>query len=250
MYPVLFTIGNQTVTSYSVMIIISFISAYIIGLSEFKRKGIRVNLLDLLFLLSIIGGLAGAKILFLFQNVSLPIFFNEPFRYMESGYTFLGGLLTSILLFVLVARWRKVNFWFLGDAVAPALLLAYSIGRIGCFLIGDDYGKPSSLPWAVSFPHGSPPTFERVHPTQIYDTLLMFIVFLFLWRIRKRDLPVGWISYVTLIILGVERFLIEFIRSTTPSFIPFLSQAQIISIGFIVVGIYKLIQLKIRAKNS
>ncbi|MGH7900201.1 MAG: prolipoprotein diacylglyceryl transferase, partial [Thermodesulfobacteriota bacterium] len=162
---------------------------------------------------------------------------------------FYGALLTAIFTFVVVARLKKIDFWFLGDAAAPALLLAYSIGRIGCLLIGDDYGTPSNLPWAVSFPHGSPPTFERVHPTQIYDTLLMFIAFLFLWRIRKRDLPTGWISYFTLIILGVERFLIEFIRSTTPSFIPFLSEAQIISIGFIVVGLYKFIQLKIRTKD-
>jgi phosphatidylglycerol:prolipoprotein diacylglycerol transferase len=249
MYPTLFEIGNLSVSSFTVCSIIAFLMAYIIGIIEFKRKGISESLLDLLFGLSIIGGVIGAKLLFLFQNATLSQFLAEPLRYLSSGYTFYGGLLAAIFTFVIVTRLKKINFWLIGDAAAPALLLAYSIGRIGCLLIGDDYGTPSGLPWAVSFPNGSPPTSERVHPTQLYDTILMFIAFLFLWRIRKRNLPVGWISYATLLILGVERFLIEFIRSTTPSFIPLLSQAQIISVGFIVVGLYKFMQLKIRTKN-
>jgi len=249
MYPTLFEIGNLSVSSFTVCSIIAFLMAYIIGIIEFKRKGISESLLDLLFGLSIIGGVIGAKLLFLFQNATLSQFLAEPLRYLSSGYTFYGGLLAAIFTFVIVTRLKKINFWLIGDAAAPALLLAYSIGRIGCLLIGDDYGTPSGLPWAVSFPNGSPPTSERVHPTQLYDTILMFIAFLFLWRIRERNLPVGWISYATLLILGVERFLIEFIRSTTPSFIPLLSQAQIISVGFIVVGLYKFMQLKIRTKN-
>ncbi|MGH7901356.1 MAG: prolipoprotein diacylglyceryl transferase, partial [Thermodesulfobacteriota bacterium] len=185
MYPTLFEIGNLSVSSFTVCLIIAFLMAYIIGIIEFKRKGISESLLDLLFGLSIIGGVIGAKLLFLSQNATISQFLAEPLRYLSSGYTFYGGLLAAILTFVIVTRLKKINFWLIGDAVAPALLLAYSIGRIGCLLIGDDYGTPSSLPWAVSFPNGSPPTSERVHPTQLYDTILMFIAFLFLWRIRK-----------------------------------------------------------------
>jgi len=135
------------------------------------------------------------------------------------------------------------------DSLAPGLILAYGIGRIGCFLVGDDYGTPSDLPWAIAFPKGAPPTTERVHPTQIYDTLLMIGLFFLLWKIRKKNLPDGWLSAVMFILLGVERFLIEFIRTTTPSFISGLSQAQLISVGMIILGALKLIQIRSGIRN-
>lgn len=250
MYPTLFTVGDYSVSSFTVMVVIAFIVGYLLTLSEFKRKGIDEALLDLLAGTSVILGFIGAKLLFLYQNATFSEFIAHPVQYLASGLTWWGTLVPCIFLWALIAKWKKLNFWLIGDAAAPALVLAYGIGRIGCLLVGDDYGVPSNLPWALSFPNGAPPTLERVHPTQIYESLLMIIVFLFLWNIRKKDLPVGWISYITLIILGVERFLVEFIRNTTPSSIPGITQAQIISIGFIVVGVYKFIQLKSRLRKS
>jgi phosphatidylglycerol---prolipoprotein diacylglyceryl transferase len=244
MYPDLFKISNISVSSYAVMVLIAFIIGYFVMLAEFKRKGLSENLNDLVFAAAIIGGIGGAKVLFLFQNAALSEFLAEPMRFLASGLTSWGGLLTAIFLWFLIAAWKKLSFWLVTDAVAPALILVYGIGRIGCFLVGDDYGTPSALPWAISFPNGSPPTTDRVHPTQLYDTLLMFIAFAFIWKIRKKSLPTGLIFAITLIILGVERFFIEFIRDTSPSFIPLLSQAQLISIGVIIIGIYKLIQLR------
>jgi len=250
MYPTFFKIGNTSVSSYTVLLLIAILIGYIITLSEFKRKGISENLCDYLAGASVIVGTIGAKVLFLFQNASLSEIVNDPPRYLASGFTWFGALLSCILLWVVVARWKKISFWLLGDSAAPGLILGYGIGRIGCLLVGDDYGIPSNLPWALAFPNGSPPTFVSVHPTQIYETLSMFIAFIILWSIRNKDLPIGFISYITLIIIGVERLLIEFIRTTSPSFIPGLSQAQIISVGIIVVAAYKLIQLNIRSKKS
>jgi phosphatidylglycerol:prolipoprotein diacylglycerol transferase len=249
MYPTLFRVGDISVSSFSVMVLVAFLVAYKLGEAEFKRKGLSLKLCDLLLGVSVIGGLVGAKVLFLIQNVNFSQFMAEPVRYLASGLTFLGGLLLSILLFVLVTRWKKVSFWLVGDAAAPGLVLAYAIGRVGCFLVGDDYGTPSRLPWAMAFPKGSPPTTEEVHPTQIYTTLIMAVVFISLWKIRKKDLPVGWLSALTFIILGVERFLMEFIRNTTSSFIPGLSQAQLISVGLIIVGVLKLIQLRVQSSK-
>jgi len=250
MHPTLFTVGTYSVSSFTVMVVITFIVGYVITLQEFRRKGIDEGLLDLLAGTSVILGFVGAKLLFLYQNTTFSEFIAHPVQYLASGLTWWGTLVPCIFLWALIARLKKVNFWLIGDAAAPALVLAYGIGRIGCLLAGDDYGVPSNLPWALSFPNGAPPTLERVHPTQIYESLSMLIVFLVLWTVRKKDLPVGWISYITLIILGVERFLIEFIRNTSPSSIPGITQAQIISIGFIVVGVYKFIQLKSRLRKS
>jgi phosphatidylglycerol:prolipoprotein diacylglycerol transferase len=228
------------------MMVVAYLVAYGIALSEFRRKGISESLCDIFFIAALIGGIGGAKILFLYQNATLSEFMSDPLRYLASGITFYGGLIGSMILFILTARWKKVSFWLITDAVTPGLILAYAIGRIGCFLVGDDYGTPTNLPWAISFPNGSPPTTERVHPTQLYDTLLMLIAFAFIWMIRKKSLPTGSFFAITLIILGIERFFIEFIRHTSSSFIPGLSQAQLISIGIAVVGIYKLIQLRFR----
>lgn len=237
MYPTLFTIGDIYISSFSFMVLIAFLVAYFVGESELKRKGLNSNLADLLLIACVIGGLGGAKILFLYQQVAFADFIADPIRYLASGFTFLGGFLGALILMWFVSQMKRVKFLMVTDAAAPALILAYAIGRIGCLLVGDDYGIPTSLPWALSFPDGSPPTYLTVHPTQIYDTISMLIFFAILWAIRKKDFPIGWMTAVTLMVLGVQRFLVEFLRSTTPSFIPGLSQAQIISIVLVLVGL-------------
>ncbi len=253
MYPTLFTVGGVDVSSFSTMVLIAFLIAYFIGESELKRKGLNSNLADLLLIACVIGGLGGAKILFLYQNVGFSEFFSDPVRYLSSGFTFLGGFLGAILLMWFVTQMKRVRFLLVTDAAAPALVIAYGVGRIGCLLVGDDYGIPSNLPWAIAFPNGSPPTYLAVHPTQIYDTISMLIFFIILWSIRKKDFPVGWMTAVTLMVLGVQRFLVEFVRSTTPSFVPGLSQAQVISIVLLIVGavlLYKVSQQEGRSKSA
>src|SRR5690606_1912859 len=133
------------------------------------------------------------------------------------GFTFLGGLIGAVFLAWIVTQMKRVPFLVITDLASPLLIIAYAVGRVGCLLVGDDYGVPSNLPWAIAFPNGSPPTFDRVHPTQIYDTICMLILFAVLWKIRKRDYPTGWLTAVTIIALGVQRFFVEFLRETTPS---------------------------------
>ncbi|MCI0482100.1 MAG: prolipoprotein diacylglyceryl transferase, partial [Candidatus Dadabacteria bacterium] len=87
---------------------------------------------------------------------------------------------------------------------------------------------------------GLPPTNVPVHPTQLYEIIIMSIVFVFIWKIRKLEKPAGWLFSIYLIIAGIERFLIEFLRSTTPSPIPGLSVAQLMAVVLIVIGAYKL----------
>jgi phosphatidylglycerol:prolipoprotein diacylglycerol transferase len=251
MYPVLFRIGDVAISSFSVVLVISFLTAYKILDIELRRKGFNANLADLLLIACVVGGIGGAKVLFLIQNVTFSELIADPLRYVSSGLTFYGGLIGSLILMGIVTWIKKVNYWAVTDSLAPGLILAYGIGRIGCFLVGDDYGIPSNLPWAVAFPEGAPATTERVHPTQIYDTLLMIGLFLFLWKIRKNyPSSHGWLSSVLFIMLGIERFLIEFIRNTTPSFIPGLSQAQLISVAMIILGLLKLLQLRTATRKA
>jgi len=242
-YPTLFEIGDTAVSSYSVMVLIAYLTAYLFVILEVKRNGYDDSVADWILLAALFGGLGGAKLLFLYQNVSLSMFLEDPLRYLASGLTFYGGLIGACILMLVVGYYKKVSFWNLTDCTAPGLALAYGIGRIGCLLVGDDYGTPTNLPWALSFPQGSPPTNETVHPTQIYDTIAMLLTFALLWGIREEKFKAGWVFSLFLIIVGIERFLVEFIRNTTPSFIEGFSQAQVISIIIFVFGLVNLIRI-------
>jgi len=243
LYPTLIKFGSVSISSFSVMVLISFFAAYLLCERDLIKKGEDRVLADVLMIGSVIGGLGGAKLLFIFQNASFSEVLNDPMRYLSSGYTFLGGFIGALICIYIISIYKKISFWHLTDLCAAPLIIAYGIGRIGCFLVGDDYGVPTDLPWAVSFPNGSPPTILEVHPTQIYDSIFMFIFFFILWKIKDRKNPVGWLTSITIIVLGTERFLVEFIRNTTPSFIGGLSQAQLISLVLVFVGIFKLIYI-------
>ncbi len=253
MYPELFKIGSFSISSFGVMVALAFLVAYWVSGKEYKTKGLSEDLHGNIFLAAMVGGIVGAKLLYIFENVSLSEIFANPITHLLSrgGLTYYGGLIGAVLLSYAVIKRNGQNLWKVGDATAPALALAYSIGRIGCLLVGDDYGVPTDLPWALSFPNGLPPTNVAVHPTQIYETVIMFFVFLFLWKIRKKDKTYGWLFSIYLILSGLERFLIEFIRNTTESSIPGLSVAQVMAIILIAVGLYKYFSIysKQKAQN-
>ena len=240
MYPVLFDLGGGLVIySYSVFLALGYLVAYWVVSAEVTRRKMDPSLPATLLLACFLAGLAGAKILFLYQNATLTEFLANPVRYFISGYSSVGGLVGIFLALWIVSRIRRADFQLLLDIVCPALILGYGVGRIGCFLNGCDYGTVCSLPWAVSFSA----RVVDVHPTQLYDTLLMALLFIFLWKIRTEDRPTGFVSAVGFVILGTQRFFIEFIRETTPSFIEGLSQAQLAALLLVVVFGIRLFQL-------
>jgi len=246
MYPELLRIGSFVVSSFGLMVALAFLAGYWIASLEFKRKKLDDKLLGNILLLSMLGGIGGAKLMYIFENVPLSDLISSPFTHIFSrgGLTFYGGFIGAVLLFWILTIKNKVSFFKVMDAITPALAIGHSIGRIGCFLVGDDYGIKSDVPWAVAFPKGLPPTTDHVHPTQVYEVILMGLIFFVLWKLRKRNTPDGWLFSILIILAGIERFLIEFIRSTTPSPIPDLSVAQLIAIGLIVIGILKIISTK------
>jgi phosphatidylglycerol:prolipoprotein diacylglycerol transferase len=160
---------------------------------------------------ALIGGLVGARAYWLVQNhesLSLGDVFGG------SGLIWYGGLAGGVLAVVLWARRRGFLTLQLFDIGGVGLALGYAIGRIGCQLSGDgDYGKPWDGPWAIGYPHGTVPTEPgvTVHPTPIYETLSMGLLALVLWNLRDRVRP-GVIFALYLLLGGLERFLVEFLR--------------------------------------
>jgi phosphatidylglycerol:prolipoprotein diacylglycerol transferase len=158
----------------------------------------------------ILGGMAGAKLLWVFEHLG-----EEPTLDLilsRGGMSWFGGLAGGVLAGLAVMQWKRFPKMAVLAAAAPGLAVGHLIGRIGCFLVGDDYGRPSNLPWAVAFPEGLPPTSVRVHPTQLYEAAALVPVALFLVRLRSRGASDRVVLGTYFLLAGALRFAIEFIR--------------------------------------
>jgi phosphatidylglycerol:prolipoprotein diacylglycerol transferase len=205
-----------------------------------------------------VGGILGAKLYYMILH--WPETAADPLGAIlsRSGLVWYGGFIAAALLIAWRVSRLKLSVPRVADAVAPALALAYGVGRIGCFLVGDDYGGPSNLPWAVAFPNGAPPSTAgnlrqyfgvsvpdsipdtavlTVHPTQIYEVLMAIVIFAILWRLRTRLTRPGLLFATYLALAGVERFIVEIFRAKDDRFLGPLTVAQSISIALVVVAL-------------
>lgn len=191
---------------------------------------------------ALIGGLVGARLYWIAANWDEAQDDLLGTIFSGSGLTWFGGALGGALAVILWARWRGWLGLQLLDTAAPALAIGYAIGRVGCQLSGDgDYGEPSDLPWAMAYPDGVVPTDEEVHPTPIYETLAMGLVALLLWRWRDALRP-GALFALYLVLAGVERLLVEFIRRNDAVLLG-LTEAQVTSLIMIAGGAVWLVVL-------
>ena len=195
-----------------------------------------------------IAGLAGARLYHVLESPSE--FFADPWNLLFSrfGFAWFGGFLGGLIALIIMARRLKIPLLLFLDICSPAACVGYAIGRIGCLLSGDgDYGIPTSLPWGMSFPNGVVPTIERVHPTPIYEFLIWLAIAAFLWHMGTKSLrgpkARGEIFCNYLILTGLARFLIEFIRINPRSFLG-MSNAQAASLLSILVGAVLLWRIK------
>ncbi|HZA88796.1 MAG TPA: prolipoprotein diacylglyceryl transferase family protein [Solirubrobacterales bacterium] len=184
---------------------------------------------------ALIGGIVGARLNFVFENwddVSGDLAGNI---FTGAGLVWFGGAVGGAIGVIAWAWCRRMLGLPLLDLAAPALALGYAIGRIGCQVSGDgDYGENWDGPWAMAYPEGTEPIDTPVHPTPIYETLAMGFVALLLWRWRERFQP-GVLFAIYLLLAGLERFLVEFIRRNE-EVVAGLTQAQLISIAMIAAG--------------
>lgn len=182
-----------------------------------------------------IGGLAGSRLDYVLENydsVKGDLLGN---LFTGSGLVWYGGAIGGAIGVLTWAWFRGYLNTELLDLSAPALALGYAIGRIGCQLSGDgDYGKAWNGPWAMSYPDGTVPTTEEVHPTPVYETLTMALVAYALWRLRNR-LTGGRLFALYLVLAGSERFLVEFVRRNEVVAMG-LTEAQLISVAMVIAG--------------
>lgn len=256
-YPLVLRIGPFALTGYGIMMMAGFLMAGWAMQLDLRNRRFDEEYAADIVVAAVVGGLVGAKLWYVIVAGDLDALFRR------GGFVWYGGLIGGIVA-VLVNGWRlKVPARYTMEITAAPLALGYAIGRVGCFLVNDDYGIPTTLPWGLKFPHGLPPstvaeltrmnvTFPAgtdpnlvvaVHPTQIYETVMMFLVFAVLWRLRDHRHAIGWRFGVYLLLAAVERFLVEFVRAKDDRWLGPLSLAQLTSIAMVIAGAVVLVRL-------
>jgi phosphatidylglycerol:prolipoprotein diacylglycerol transferase len=246
MYPVLFRIGDFEITSFGAMVAIGALVGLAILNRELTRSALPPAAIDSAFA-GIIGGMAGAKLLWVFEHRGEAPFLDLLLS--RGGLSWFGGFGGGILAGLAVMYWKRFPPIAVLAAATPALAVGHAIGRIGCFLVGDDYGRPSRLPWAVAFPLGLPPTTVPVHPTQLYEAAALVPLAWLLIRWRRRGRSDLFVLGAYLVAAGTIRFFIEFIRVDV-RVLGILSVAHLASLAAIAVGAAMLVQAKRRVQPS
>jgi phosphatidylglycerol:prolipoprotein diacylglycerol transferase len=251
MYPTLFRIGSFEITTFGLMMFFAFIAAGWVLAREMKRYGYDDDFASSLTMAAAVGGLLGGKVYY-------AILFRDWSSLVErAGLVWYGGLFGGFLVCSWIVIRRKADYLKIADAAAPALSIGYAIGRIGCFLVGDDYGRPTNAWFGIAFPKGAPPTTAnslrefgvpvdpaippdailRVHPTQLYESAAALVMFAILFRLNRRPHRKGRAWALFLILLGIERFFVEFVRAKDDRFLGPFTIAQLISVILIAAGI-------------
>jgi phosphatidylglycerol:prolipoprotein diacylglycerol transferase len=234
MYPTLFRIGDFEVTSFGVLVAIgALVGLWLFG-RELARRGLPDAATDAA-VAGVIGGLIGAKVLWTIEFMGgQPV---TDLLFSRGGLSWFGGLLGGVGTGLWMLRRRRIPIVPALAAATPGLAVGHAIGRVGCFMVGDDYGRPSDLPWAVAFPEGLPPTFVPVHPTQLYEAAALAFLAWALIHWRRRGIDDRTVLGRYFVLAGSIRFLVELVRVNLPIAGP-LTLAQLIAGGLILAGVW------------
>ena len=239
MRPVLFEIGRFHFNSFGLMAALALLlPGLLIVRPLIRRRGVNAEFAYELIISAAVGGFVGARIYYLFEHWAEVQDNLMRALFGGIGFTWYGGLMGGFLAVVVWTIIRDIPLGIVANAMAPAVAAGYAIGRIGCQLAGDgDYGRPSDLPWAMGYPQGTVPTLPgvTVHPTPIYEVLAMIPIVWALWWLAGRNRSGWWTFGWFLVLSGVERLLVEFVRRN-PVFLVGLTQPQWVSIASIVIG--------------
>jgi phosphatidylglycerol:prolipoprotein diacylglycerol transferase len=254
MHPKLFEIGGFTIYTYGLMLALAFFVGILLAYFKARKVGLEPMIIIDTGIVVLIGAVVGAKLFYVLGHLSE--YAGDPGRLLDmirTGGVFQGGLILAVILSVAYLYWKKQPVWLVADVAAPSIAIGQAIGRIGCFCAGCCYGKeadPAQIPWAVNFPpEAIAPSGVYRHPTQLYELLLMVVVFvllLLLWRVRKFDGQIFW-AYVILYSV-VRGGIVEWFRGDHANLYFGLSGQQIISVFTLIVGLIIYFYLRHRAR--
>ncbi len=251
-YPLSFHIGPLAITGFGLMVMAAFLMAGWVMARDLRERGLNDQYAWDIVVAAVIGGILGAKLYYWGLYPTWDALFSR------SGMVWYGGLIGGSLACILNGWRLKVPLRLTLSLTAPALAVGQALGRVGCFLVQDDYGVPTTLPWGMKFPEGLPPTtaanmarwgievppdvspFEvlAVHPTQLYEVAALLLAFGILWWLRNSRHGIGWLFGLYLALSGTARFLVEFVRAKDDRFFDGFTLAQLVSFTAIALGLY------------
>jgi len=249
-YPFVLHLGPVELTGYGLMMMVAFLMAGWAIQLDLRQRGLDEDYAADIIIAGVIGGLVGAKLWYVLLTRDPDALFRR------GGFVWYGGFLGAVAAILSNGRRRHVPARFTMEICAAPLSLGYALGRVGCFLVNDDYGIPSSVPWAMKFPIGllltpvmnlramvvrlpagtDPMQVVAVHPTEIYQTVAMFLIFWWLWRRRDHGHATGWLFACYLLAGGLERFLVEFVRAKDDRLLGSFTLAQATSVMLMIAG--------------
>lgn len=244
MYPVLFQLGPFAIHSYGVMVAAALLVAIWLGAREARRRGFAPGVVEEVAVPVVLAGLLGGRLAYV-AGWEPELLWRDPLGILavwRGGLALHGGLLVGFATGLWLCRRRRLHTWRLADALAPGLILAQAVGRLGCFLSGDSYGRPTAVPWAVTFtdPNGLAPPGVPLHPVQLYEAALDLGLFAALWALRRRPAVDGQLFLLYVAGYGTIRLLTEVFRGDRIEVAYGLSLLQGVSLAFLTAALVTL----------
>jgi phosphatidylglycerol:prolipoprotein diacylglycerol transferase len=256
MHPILFEIGNWPVYSYGVLLALAYLAGLQLAVVRARRAGLDGTKVMDFGIYLIIAALVGAKLMLVI--VDFDYFRNQPrelFSLVRAGGVFYGGLIGALLAAIVLVRRYRLPLWTTADLIAPGIALGHIIGRFGCLLAGCCYGRPTDLPWGITFTdpvaaaNVGTPLGQALHPTQLYDAGAEALILLLLLATERRGRPFpGRTFWGYMLLYGVSRFVIELFRGDPRGAMMGLATSQFVSVLIVPVSLFMLWRLRERAK--
>jgi len=261
LYPELFHVGFIHIRSYGLMMAVAFVVGTFLALRESRRLSLDEDKVVNVILVTLVASVLGARMLYVLEH--LPEFRREwtsVLALWQGGLTLYGGVAAGTFAGLVAAKRMKLPIWITADALTPALALGTMFGRIGCFLNGCCYGRPTNLPWGVTFPPDSFAGLEfgnaRVHPSQLYFALAGLVLFVFTWSTRKRFRVPGTLFWTFMILFALIRIPLDFTRAYEPGALALtvwgvdVTQSQVTSVAIALFGALMILRLRREALTA
>jgi phosphatidylglycerol---prolipoprotein diacylglyceryl transferase len=263
MYPRLFEmpapwVGTITLYTYGVLLAAAYLLGLKFAMTRAKARGLdSVRVLDLGIYI-IISALVGAKLLLLITDFrTFRANPGELLTLARSGGVFYGGLILAVIVALVYIRRAGLPLWTTCDVFAPGIALGHVVGRFGCFFAGCCYGRPTSVPWAVTFTdpfaaaNVGTPLGVHLHPTQLYEAGAEFLILMLLLVVERKGKPfAGRTFWLYILLYAISRFIIEFFRGDERGAIGLLSTSQFISVVLAPLAIGMLVYLAGRSEPA
>lgn len=246
----LFSIGPFTVHGYGLMIALGILACIAMGMYRARKKSMNDEAVLDIAIFGVLFGFVGAKALYVI--VEFPSFLKEPMSVLGSeGFVVYGGIIAGVVAAIIYCRIKHLNFLKYFDLLIPSVALAQGFGRIGCFLAGCCYGRETSAFWGITFPEGSlAPSGVKLIPTQLLSSAGDFLIMFLLLAYSKHSKKTGNVGFLYMLLYGVGRFFLEFLRSDDRGTVGMLSTSQFISIGIVLLALLLFFKDKLFPKKT